>query len=239
MEVVHFWQLKEEGYARFGLHRGLMQGVHIIILRGHRRKASTGNVDAHSGGIRIDDLGYFYPDASDDVLQDSHKVFYRDVYAYVDRLRDLIEYKGQEIKAFVNMIKFRYQVRVIEIDFPRLHTLRLIFWHPIKITNLALDDGYTGSILGLKALWRLGKRGLIMAIAAAVAGYLDLKRSARQKYDMSWVGEQQRDSFASLLRDNAFLSSLWVSLGQHVCLFNSASTKCFESKMQRSSTAGL
>ena len=52
------------------------------------------------GYWKTDDIGYFWPDkpdSEDTVTDEGTKVYYRDVYVFIDRIRDIIEYKGEEL----------------------------------------------------------------------------------------------------------------------------------------------
>ncbi|RMJ21267.1 Integrase core domain-containing protein, partial [Aspergillus sp. HF37] len=126
---------------------------------------TAGSADAPSGSVKIDDLGYFYPDASIDVLQDSHKVFYRDVYAYVDRLRDLIDYKGEEAVRLNILSSFRGTAL-------EWATTELDDWEKKSLRALPMETGWIDRLI---ARFKPRAAETIAALNRMSFGYQDLR----------------------------------------------------------------
>ena len=61
--------------------------------------ANANNNNGFTGYWKTEEIGYFWPDMEDDVAikQAGNAIYYKDVNVFVDRMRDIITYKGEDL----------------------------------------------------------------------------------------------------------------------------------------------
>lgn len=79
----------------------IAQANDIFTSEYHNDCISYGSVSGdHQASSSLHDIGYFWPDkldVDDTITDEGTKVYYRDVYVFIDCIKDIIEYKGEEL----------------------------------------------------------------------------------------------------------------------------------------------